>query len=117
MKKSKNLLYEMMVIVKPLLPDEIRKVVHESIVNLCKELGGEVRDVDVWGKRYLAYKIKSHEEGYYLVYMLSLPPESLGELKKRMDLKQEALRYLLVRADESELHKKNIKKKDMEVNI
>ncbi len=118
MKKEKNSMYEMMVIVKPLLPDDIRKVVHKSIVDLCKKLGGEARDVDVWGKRYLSYKIASHTEGYYLVYTFSLPASSLEEFKRMMGLKQEILRYLLINVEEDEIsNKKYVKKKEMEVNF
>jgi small subunit ribosomal protein S6 len=118
MKKAKNATYEMMVIVKPLLPDDIRKVVHKSIVDLCKNLEGEVKDVDVWGKRYLSYKIASNTEGYYLVYTFSLPTSTLKEFKRVMDLKQEILRYLLLRIEEGEIVNKNyVKKKEMEVNF
>jgi small subunit ribosomal protein S6 len=118
MKKEKNVMYEMMVIVKPLLPDDIRKVVHKSIVDLCKELGGEVKDVDAWGKRYLAYKIASHTEGYYLVYTFSLPASALKEFKRIIDLKQEILRYLLIKIDGNEVsNKKYVKKKELEVNF
>ncbi len=117
MKKAKSDLYEMMVVLKSLLPDDVRKAVHKSMVDLCKDLGGEVEDVDVWGKRYLTYKIKSHDEGYYIVYTLTLPKDKIAEFRRRMDLKQEILRYLLVKVEENDLERNKIKKKDMEVNI
>ena len=117
MKKSKSELYEMMVILKPLFPDDVRKAVHKSLVDLCKDLGGEVTDADVWGKRYLAYKIRSHDEGYYIVYTLELPADQLKEFRRLVDLKQEILRYLLVKVEENDLERNKIKKKDMKVNI
>ena len=117
MAKSKSDLYEMMVVFKPLLPDDIRKDIHKSITDLCKKLGGKVEDTDIWGKRYLAYKIASHQEGYYILYTLSLPSLAIDELKKQMDLKQEIIRYLLVKVDEDEVKRNSIKKKEMEVNL
>ncbi len=116
-KKNKKVYYEMMVILKPLLPDDIRKIIHQSIVKLCKDLEGEVKDVDVWGKRYLAYKIATHNEGYYLVYTISLPTKSMKEFKRQIDLKQEILRYLLTKVESEELVGRGMKKKGMEVNV
>lgn len=115
MTKFRNDLYEMMVVFKPLLPDDVRKDIHTSIIDLCKKLKGKVEDTDIWGKRYLSYKIANHQEGYYILYTLSLPSASIGELKKQMDLKQEIIRYLLVKVNEDEVQKKSIKKKEMEV--
>jgi len=117
MAKSRDDLYEMMVIFKPLLPDDIRKEIHGDITDLCKKLGGKVEDTDIWGKRYLAYKIASHQEGYYILYTLSLPSSAISEFRKQMDLKQEIIRYLLVNVDEDEVKKRGIKKKEMEVNL
>jgi small subunit ribosomal protein S6 len=117
MGKSRTGLYEMMLILKPLLPDDVRKSVHKSILELSKELGGEIRDVDVWGKRYLAYKIAGHAEGYYIVYVLEIPSSSVKEFRRQMDLKQEVLRYLFVEVDAKEVQKKGIKKKELDLNV
>jgi small subunit ribosomal protein S6 len=113
MAKSENGLYEMMVIFKPLLPDDVRKEIHTSITDLCEKLKGKVEDTDIWGKRYLAYKVAGHQEGYYILYTLALPSEAVEEIKKQMDLKQEIIRYLLVKVDEEEVQRKSIKKKEM----
>ncbi len=115
MGKPRNDLYEMMVIFKPLLPEEVRKEIHTNITELCKKLGGKVEDTDIWGKRYLAYKISIYQEGYYILYTLALPSSGLNEFKKQMDLKQEIVRYLLVKVDEDEAKRRGIKKKEMEM--
>jgi small subunit ribosomal protein S6 len=106
-----------MVILKPLLPDDARKAFHKSFTDLCAELKGTVEDTDIWGKRYLAYKISVYQEGYYILYTFSLPSDALKEFKRQMDLKQEIIRYLLVNVDEKDIQKKSIKKKQMDVNI
>ena len=107
--------YEMMIILKPLLPDDVRKAVHKSIVDLVKELGGEVKDVDAWGKRYLAYEIKGHKEGYYIVYIFSLEADNLKELKRKLNLNTEVLRFLIVKVDNPEERIRTIKKKTLDV--
>lgn len=117
MKNSKNNFYEVMVILKPLLPDDARKAFHKSVMDLCLKLDGKVEDTDIWGKRYLAYKISVYQEGYYILYTIALPSSSLKEFKRQMDLKQEIIRYLLVKIDEGDIQRKSIKKKQMDVNI
>lgn len=102
----------MMVALKPLLPDDVRKSVHTNILSLAKELGGSVDDTDVWGKRYLAYKIQGHNEGYYIVYQMTLPSASIKELRRQMELKQEVLRYIVVKITKPEELGNSLKKKD-----
>ena len=114
---AQSVKYEMMVALKPLLPDDVRKSVHKSIQELATELGGSVDDSDVWGKRYLAYKIQGHNEGYYIVYLLSLPTPGLKELKRQMELKQEILRYMIVRINRPEEIGSSLKKKNFKEDI
>ena len=112
-KKAKY--YEMAVALKPLLPDDVRKAIHKDFVDLVKGMGGEVLDVDVWGKRYLSFKIAGHNEGYYLVYNYSIAPKHIEEIKRQLQLKQEILRSMIVEVDFPEEIGTQIKKK--EINI
>ena len=114
---AQSVKYEMMVALKPLLPDDVRKSVHKGIQQLATDLGGSVDDSDVWGKRYLAYKIQGHNEGYYIVYLLSLPTEALKELKRQMELKQEIWRYMVVRVNRPEEIGSSLKKKNFKEDI
>ena len=80
--------YELMVALKPLLPDDLRKSIHKEFMELMSKDKGEVLDVDVWGKRYLSYKIKGHNEGYYIIYTFKVSPKEILELKRQMELKK-----------------------------
>jgi small subunit ribosomal protein S6 len=115
-KESKNIRnYEMAVALKPLLPDDIRKSIHKDFVDLVKSKGGEVLDVDVWGKRYLAYKINGHNEGYYIIYTFNVIPSNVAEIRRQMELKQEVLRYMIVEVEDVDELGKKIKKKEIEI--
>jgi small subunit ribosomal protein S6 len=109
--------YEMMVVMKPLLPDDVRKAIHKDLSNSIKEFGGELVDVDVWGKRYLAYDIAGHNEGYYIVYNFKLVPAHVAEMKRQLGQKQEILRQMIIEVDHPELIGKGIKKKEIEQAI
>jgi len=112
-KKLKN--YEMMVALKPLLPDDLRKEIHKEFVNMIKNGGGDVLDVDVWGKRYLAYDIGGHNEGYYLVYDFKAYPDTISETKRLMQLKDEILRFMIVEVEDVSTIGKSIKKKELKI--
>lgn len=107
--------YEMMLAIKPLLPDDARKAMHKEMLDLIKEMGGEVLDVDVWGKRYLAFNIDGHNEGYYIVYSYKLPAEKISEMKRLFGLKQDILRFMIVEEKHPERIGKSLKKKEMDV--
>ena len=106
----------MMVIMKPLLPDDIRNKVHKSITDLVEGFGGKVVDVDVWGKRYLAYKIKQHSEGYYVVYLFTLPKEHVAELERKLKLNSEVIRHLIAKVTNIDERIRKIKKKEINLS-
>lgn len=107
--------YEITLILKPLLPDDVRKGIHKEFVDLITEKKGEVLDVDVWGKRYLSYDIKGHNEGYYIIYTFSSYAKDLAEIRRKMELKQEVLRYMIIEVDDMSSVGKRIKKKEIEI--
>ena len=107
----------MAVVLKPLLPDDVRKEVHKNFLDLVSEKGGEVIDVDVWGKRYLAYDIKGHNEGYYIVYNFKVPASAISECRRKLELVQEILRYMIVEAEHPEDIGSKIKKKEMNLEV
>jgi len=88
-----------MLIIKPLLPEDIKSKILKRVEKLVSEASGEVKDVDVWGKRHLAYKIKSHEEGYYVVMQLKLDTKKTKEFERELKLQGDVLRFILVRSE------------------
>lgn len=88
-----------MVILKPLLPDDIKSGVQKKIEKLIKDSKGKVISQDSWGKRHLAYPIKGHEEGYYIVYTLELDKTKVEEIKAELKLMNDLLRFLLSKTD------------------
>jgi len=112
-KKMRN--YELMVALKPLLPDDLRKSLHKEFIKMMSQDGGKVVDVDVWGKRYLSYKIDGQNEGYYIVYNFKNHPGNINEMKRQLQLKQEILRFMILEVEEPSQIGKRIKKKQIEI--
>jgi ribosomal protein S6 len=46
--------YELMVILKPLLPQDIRAKIETKLKKILKEGNGKILSEDVWGKKHLA---------------------------------------------------------------
>ena len=57
--------YELAVVVSAKLEDEARANVIEKVKALITRFGGNVTDVDEWGKRRFAYEIQKMTEGFY----------------------------------------------------
>ncbi|MGD8866205.1 MAG: 30S ribosomal protein S6 [Gemmatimonadales bacterium] len=60
------------------------------------EAGGAVTAVEHWGKRQLAYPIRKHDNGYYVVVQLRTVPVSLPEFERAIKLDEDVLRHLVV---------------------
>lgn len=83
-----------MLILKPLLPEDIKTNIIEEVERLVKKFDGKIHSTDVWGKRHLAYPINKHDEGYYIVYKLEMNQKDSKEFDKQMNLNTGVLRFL-----------------------
>ena len=66
--------YELAVVVSAKLEDEARADVIEKVKAMITRFGGNVTDVDEWGKRRFAYEIQKMKEGFY--YFIHFEAES-----------------------------------------
>ena len=92
--------YEFTFIIHSDVEDEGIPDVTEKVSQFITAGGGQVTNVDHWGRRRLAYQIQKQTEGYYVLMHVQLDPQSIGELKRNLKLTEEVIRYLLVRANE-----------------
>ena len=92
--------YELVYIVAPTATDEDVEALQTQVAELVKEFGGTVENTDVWGRRKMAYEIGHFREGIYVVQLLDGPGEMIGELGRRLRVRDQVLRHLIVRVDE-----------------
>jgi len=91
--------YELVTILSPQLGEEELPAAVERITNFIASRGGEVTDVDQWGRRRLAYPIERFNEGTYVITQLSLAAPRAAELEANLRISEEVIRHLLVRKD------------------
>jgi small subunit ribosomal protein S6 len=72
----------------------------ERITGFIQGNGGEIKNVDAWGKRRLAYPIRRHLDGYYAVTHFSADPQAIRPLEANLDLAEDVLRHLVVKLEE-----------------
>jgi small subunit ribosomal protein S6 len=63
---------------------------------LIQQPGAEAPQVNHWGKRTLAYPVKKHETGYYVVAKFDADPTALPEFERAIKLDDGVLRFLVV---------------------
>ncbi len=92
--------YELVFIVNPEIADDDIEKVSQKVSQLVANNGGEVSEVNPWGRRRLAYPIDRHREGFYVAAKLRLNPTASSELERSLRLTEEIIRYLLVKIGE-----------------
>ena len=89
--------YEVMVILDPSLDERTVAPSLDTYLNLVRKDGGQVDNVEVWGRRRLAYEIQKHTEGIYAVVDLQAEPATVKELDRQLSLNESVLRTKVVR--------------------
>ena len=92
--------YELVLLVSPDVGDEGFPATVERVTKFIQDRGGEIRNVDQWGRRRLAYPIRRFNEGFYAVTHFSLEPNEIRALEGSLDLAEDVLRHLVVRQEE-----------------
>ena len=91
--------YEVMVILDPSLDERTVAPSLDTYLNVVRQDGGQVTNVDVWGKRRLAYEIAKNPEGIYAVIDLEAEPATVKELDRQLTLNESVLRTKVMRPD------------------
>ncbi len=93
--------YELVVIISPqVADDEVQDAVERVVRRPIESRGGVCQEVNLWGRRKLAYSVKKHLEGNYVITQLQLDPAKAKELEQGLLISEEVIRHLLVRLDE-----------------
>ena len=91
--------YETLFVIKPDLTEEATAAVVNKFTALIADNGGTVENVNVWGKRRLAYPIEKHVEGYYVLVNFKSEANLPLELNRVFGITDEILRNIVVRSE------------------
>ncbi|HUR23813.1 MAG TPA: 30S ribosomal protein S6 [Acidimicrobiales bacterium] len=97
--------YEVMIILDPTLDDESVRTEVDNATELIKARGGNPGRVERWGKRRLAYEIRKHREGNYVLVSAQAEPATMSDLDRHLTLADGVLRHKVVHLPEKALGK------------
>ena len=69
----------------------------KEIEKIIEETGAKQVSKDLWGKRGLAYKIKGHTEGNFVVYYYEMEPKAIIEVDTTLRITPNILRHIVVK--------------------
>ena len=92
-------MYETIYIVKPDLSDEENKSLTTKINDVIEKMAGEVRKLEDWGVRKLAYPIDKLSRGRYMYLRSDGDAALIAELERRLRLDERVMRYQSVKLE------------------
>lgn len=100
MKKS---VYESAVLINAALEDNQI----ESILNRIKEFissnGGELKDMENWGRKRLAYPVEKSKIGYYAIFRFEAPTDLISKLDRLYNLDEQIYRFINLKLNKDAL--------------
>ena len=68
----------------------------ERVSQQIRDLGGELIEVQRWGKRRLSYEINKKRDGIYTLFLYQGPGAIVKEIERRLRLNEQVMRVLTV---------------------
>jgi small subunit ribosomal protein S6 len=93
--------YELMVILDPEIDERTVAPSLDKFLNVVRNDGGTIDNVDIWGRRRLAYEINKKSEGIYAVVQLTANGDTTKELDRQLKLSEAVMRTKVLRAEEA----------------
>ncbi len=100
--------YELMVIVDADVDDSDVQSVVDQVTEQIALRSGDVKNVDLWGRRRFAYEIDHKHEGTYVVLQFVAPGTGLDDLERWHRLADPIVRHKLIRLPDSEAAKRGL---------
>jgi len=91
--------YESAVIINAALDDEQIESIITRIKDFITNNGGNIREIENWGRKRLAYMINKSKIGYYAIFRFDAPTNIISKLERNYTLDEHILRYLTISLD------------------
>ena len=92
--------YELMVILDPEIDERQVAPNLDKFLKVITGDGGTIDNVDIWGRRRLAYDIQKKSEGIYAVVNFTATSAATQELDRQLKLSEAVMRTKVLRAEE-----------------
>ena len=89
--------YELMLIMRPDMDDSDTIALVEKVEGIITDNDGTLLLRDDWGKRKLAYAIKNHLKGHYILLLFASPASTIHEVERRLRNEEPVVRFMTVK--------------------
>ncbi|MBS9523210.1 30S ribosomal protein S6 [Litoribacter ruber] len=86
--------YETVFILTPVLSDVQMKDTVDKFVNLLKEEGAEIVNVENWGLKKMAYPIQKKSTGFYVMVEFNADPQIIKKFELEFRRDEKVMRFL-----------------------
>ncbi|MDE2179764.1 MAG: 30S ribosomal protein S6 [candidate division NC10 bacterium] len=92
--------YEVIVILDPALTEDGVETEIDGLREVVAKKGGQVLEVQKWGKKRLAYEVKKRREGQYVLVRVESAGGVVADLERHFRITETILKGTVVRAEE-----------------
>jgi small subunit ribosomal protein S6 len=96
----KGRVYEILFIVDPNLGEAEVDALAAQVQGFMEKEGGAVTKVEKWGKKRLAYEVRRHREGSYVLLVAEADAGVVKEVERRIRVTDGVIRFITVRVDD-----------------
>lgn len=93
--------YELAVAVSAKIEDDKRAATIDKVKAYVERFGGQITNIDEWGKRRLAYEVQHMKEAFYYFIQFDAEPAAPAEIEDNVRIMENIVRFLCVRQDEA----------------
>lgn len=95
--------YELMVLIDPEIDERtVEPTLRKYLDSVIKD-GGTVDELEVWGRRRLAYEIQKKNEAVYAVVGFTATPAQSQELDRQLGLNETVMRTKIIRPEDQKI--------------
>ncbi|MCR4691856.1 MAG: 30S ribosomal protein S6 [Lachnospiraceae bacterium] len=91
--------YELAIALSVKIEDDARTALLDKAKGYIERFGGQITNVDEWGKHKLAYEVDHMKEAFYYFIQFDAEPTAPAEIENRIRIMENVVRFLVVRAD------------------
>jgi small subunit ribosomal protein S6 len=93
--------HEIIVILDPALTEDGVEAEISGLREIAAKKGGEVLEVQKWGKKRLAYEVKKRRDGQYVLMKTSGISAAVVDFERHFRITESILKGMVVRTEES----------------
>ena len=95
--------YESAILINAALDDQQIEAIITRVQDLITNNGGEIRELENWGRKRLAYPVEKSKIGYYAIFRFDAPGDIISKLERAYTLDEQILRFVTLKLNKDAL--------------